>query len=79
MKLSRLIQPRNPLFWLLVVINLLSTAIAHILQRHELSPLPTLVLAAFAIGNVIYGIWIGYRLINTPEPTFSQGHNSFPR
>lgn len=67
LKLSQLYQPRNPDFWLLVILNLLSTAISYLLRQQEL-PLPlTLLLVAFALGNVIYGLRIAVRLMAT-EP-----------
>jgi hypothetical protein len=58
LKPSRLIQPHNPQFWLLVALNGLSAAIAFILRSHELAPFPALLLAVFAIGNV----WLGWRI-----------------
>jgi hypothetical protein len=63
LRASRLLQPRNPQFWLLVVLNLLSSAIAFILRSYELAPLAAFLLAAFAIGNVLLGILIAVRLM----------------
>jgi Kef-type K+ transport system membrane component KefB len=63
MKLSRLLQPRNPQFWLLVVLNGLSTAISFILRSYQLPVLVSLVLAGFAIGNFVLGIRIAWRLM----------------
>lgn len=63
MKLSRLIQPRNPRFWLLVVLNALSAALSHILRSHDLPRPLELVLAAFAIANALIGIRIALRLM----------------
>lgn len=63
LKFARLIQPRNPLFWVLIVLNGLSSAISFVLHAHQL-PLGTeLVLAGFALGNVIAGIVIALRLM----------------
>lgn len=68
LKFSRLFQWRNPQFWLLVVLNGLSTAISYILRVYEL-PLPmALVLAGFAVANVLIGIRIAWRLM-TDEGT----------
>jgi uncharacterized membrane protein AbrB (regulator of aidB expression) len=65
MKVSRLYQPRNPQFWFLVVLNLLSAAISYILRSQHL-PLPmTLVLAAFALANCVIGIRIALQLMAT--------------
>jgi len=62
-KLSRLFQPRNPQFWLLIVLNLLSTAISYILRTRDLPTLPVLLLAGFAIANVVLGLRIALRLM----------------
>jgi hypothetical protein len=66
MKLSRLYQPRNPQFWLLVVLNLLSTGISHILRSHDLPTPITLVLALFALANFVIGIRIALNLMREP-------------
>ncbi|MBI4995308.1 MAG: hypothetical protein HZC22_00070 [Rhodocyclales bacterium] len=65
MRLSRLYQPRNPLFWLLVVLNLLSTGISYILRSQDLPALITLVLASFALVNFVIGIRIALRLMRS--------------
>jgi hypothetical protein len=62
-KLSRLYQPRNPQFWLLVVLNLLSTGISYILRSQDLPMLITLLLAAFALANFVIGIRIALQLM----------------
>ncbi len=73
MKLSRLYQPRNPQFWLLVVLNLLSTGITHILRSQELPLAIALVLAAFALANCLIGIRIALQLMrDTPEAANSK-------
>ncbi|HEX5801535.1 MAG TPA: hypothetical protein VFY24_00815 [Azospira sp.] len=67
LKFSRLFQWRNPQFWLLVVLNGLSTAISYLLRAYEL-PLPlALVLAGFAIANVVIGIRIAWRLMSDEQ------------
>lgn len=68
MKLSRLYQPRNPQFWLLVILNLLSSAISFVLRSYELSAVVTLVLGGFAIANVLVGIRIAWRLVAEEPP-----------
>jgi hypothetical protein len=62
-KFSRLYQPRNPQFWLLVVLNLLSTGISYVLRSQDLPTLITLVLAAFALANFVIGIRIALQLM----------------
>jgi redox-regulated HSP33 family molecular chaperone len=64
MKLSRLIQPRNPQFWVLIALNGLSTAISWILRTRDLPAAVTVVLAGFAVCNVLLGLWIAFRLMN---------------
>jgi hypothetical protein len=71
MKLSRIYQPRNPLFWLMVVLNLLSTALAWIGRSYDLTPLPATIVAAMAVGNAVIGLYLTIRLIRE-EPAGSQ-------
>lgn len=69
MKLSRLYQPRNPRFWLLMVLNLLSTGISHILRSQDLPISITLALAAFALANFAIGIRVALQLMREPPDT----------
>ncbi len=65
MRLAKLIQPCNPLFWLFALLNGLSAVISHLLQTQAF-PLPiALVLAGFALGNLMYGIRIAVRLMRS--------------
>lgn len=66
-KLARLYQPRNPRFWLLIVLNALSTGISHILRSHDLPWPVTLVLAAFALANFAMGIGLALQLMKAPS------------
>lgn len=63
MKLSRLFQPRRPLFWLLVILNVLSSTISFILRGYELSLVATWLLSSFAFLNFIVGLRIALRLM----------------
>lgn len=65
-RLSRLYQPRNPQFWLLVALNALSAAISWLLQTRSLSLAPTLVLAIFALANFLLGLRIAVQLMKEP-------------
>lgn len=58
MKLSRLWQPRNPAFWMMLVLNVLSSVLAWVLRTYPLVPLAMIVVAGFALMNA----WIGIRL-----------------
>ena len=70
MKISRLYQPKNPQFWVLVALNLLSTGISWILRNHDLPVAIMLVLAAFALANCWIGLRIALRLMREPtNPT----------
>jgi hypothetical protein len=62
-KLSRLFQPGNPRFWLLVVLNLLSTGISYIVRTRDLPTAVALILAAFALANFVIGIRIALQLM----------------
>lgn len=73
MRFSRLFQFRNPLFWFFVLLNGLSTLISWLLRTQDF-PLPiVLLLAAFALGNMIYGIRIALRLMREPEASGTAG------
>lgn len=63
MKFSRLFQPRNPLFWIMLVLNGLSTALAWIAHNRPLNAWGTLLVSGFAIGNAAIGIWLAWRLM----------------
>lgn len=68
MKLSRIYQPRNPLFWLMALLNLLSTVLAWISRSYDLATLPALIIAAMAIGNATIGMYLMFRLMReAPE------------
>jgi hypothetical protein len=63
MKLSRLFQPRNPLFWLAVVLNALSAMLAWIVQNRELHAWSSLLVGGFASANALIGTWLVWRLL----------------
>ncbi len=69
-RVARLFQPRNPLFWIFILLNGLSSAISFLLQTRELPWLLMLLLAGFALGNMFFGIRIALRLMrDPPAPT----------
>ena len=65
-RLRRLIQPRNPVFWLMVLLNALSTALVWIVQNRSLSTAAMLLVAVFAISNAVMGLRMARRLWQTP-------------
>ena len=70
MKLSRLWQPRNPTFWLMVVLNLLSTVLAWIARSYALAPAAALMVAGFAVTNALIGLRLMWLLMRD-EPVKS--------
>ncbi len=65
MKLSRLFQPRNPLFWMMLILNALSTCLAWMVQTLPLSSLGLWVVGGFALGNAVLGTWLAWRLVKS--------------
>jgi hypothetical protein len=65
MKISRLYQPRNPIFWLLVVINLLSMFLSYVAQNYTLSTLASVIVFVFAVLNTILSMGLAWRLVKT--------------
>ena len=59
MNVKRLYQPRNPLFWIMVALNLLSAALGWLTHTHEM------IIALFALGNAVLGAYLMWRLVNT--------------
>ena len=68
MKLARLWQPRNPAFWLMIVLNLLSTLLAWVTRTYALTPVAMLVVAGFAIGNALLGLRLMWVLMRDEPP-----------
>jgi hypothetical protein len=64
MKLSRLYQPRNPVFWLMVVLNVLSSVFAWALRSVSLNAIGIAVVGALALSNAVVGLWLAWRLMN---------------
>jgi hypothetical protein len=65
MKIFRIYQPANPLFWILLVLNLLSMALSYIAQNYTLNSLGSLLVIAFAVINAVISAWLAWRLINS--------------
>jgi len=65
MKLSRLYQPRNPLFWLMLVLNLLSMVLSWVSHTQSPGVLVSLVIVVFAVGNAVLGAFLMWRLVNS--------------
>ena len=63
MKASRLFQFRNPLFWVFVLLNILSSVITYLLRTYTFTTAVMLMLTGFAFANVIVGWRIALRLM----------------
>lgn len=68
-KLSRLFQPRNPLFWMALAFNALSMGLAWVVQNRPLNTLGLAVIGFFALSNAVLGMWLAWRLLNTDPPS----------
>ena len=67
MKLSRLFQPRNPLFWLMLALNALSMALGWLVQNKPLNVFGMLVVGVFGIANAVLGMWLAWQLVRDPK------------
>ena len=65
MKLTRLYQPRNPLFWIMLVLNLFSVVLSWITRSYSLTALGAILVTAFAIGNGLLGTYLAWRLVRS--------------
>lgn len=63
MKLSRLIQPRSPLFWLMLVFNVLSSVFAWVLRSYPLNTVGLVLVTGLALANAVIGMWLAWRLL----------------
>jgi len=66
LKLSRLYQPRNPRFWLMLTLNLLSMALGWITHTYTLLPLAALAITVLAVSNAVIGTVLAVHLMRTP-------------
>ena len=65
MKITRLYQPRNPLFWMMVLLNLMSAVLGWLTHTQPLGVLASVLVAGFALGNAVLGAWLAWRLVNS--------------
>ena len=66
--LARLVQPRNPAFWLIIALNALSALLAWVLRAYDLPLMVALLVVVFALGNAGLGLWLTWRLLRQPPP-----------
>lgn len=69
MKLTRLFQPRNPRFWLLLVLNLLSAGLAWAMRLPGLASAAVVVMGVLALGNALLGMWLMWALMRDKPAT----------
>jgi hypothetical protein len=62
-KLRRLWQPRNPLFWVMLGFNVLSSVCTWAMRALPLSTLGMLLVGAIALGNVAAGLLAAWKLM----------------
>ena len=67
MKLLRIYQPRNPLFWIMLALNALSYALAWIVQNRSLNTLGMLLVGGFALVNAVLGVWLLWSLMQAAQ------------
>ena len=79
MKLAHLWQPRNPAFWLMVMLNLLSTVLAWVSRNYPLTPVAKLVVTVFAIGNALLGLRLMWGLMRDEPPAANAGRMPSPK
>ena len=66
MKLSRLWQPRTPLFWQMVAFNVLSSLCAWALRTLPLNTAGMLLVGSAALLNCGFGLLATWRLLQGP-------------
>lgn len=68
MKLSRLWQPRHPLFWAMIGFNVLSSVCSWAMRALPLNALGLLLIGSVALGNVAMGLLAAWKLMQDPPP-----------
>jgi hypothetical protein len=63
MKLRRLWQPGNPLFWLMIAFNVLSSLCTWVLRTQPLNTAGLLLVGGLALGNVAFGLVAAWKLM----------------
>ena len=64
-KINRLFQPRNPLFWIMVMLNGLSALLGWLTHTYVMGSVVSLMMVGFAIGNALLGTYLAWRLVNS--------------
>ena len=64
MKFRKLFQPSKPAFWAMLALNVLSSVLVWVVQTYPLSLPANLVIALFAVGNMVFGLRLAWALMN---------------
>ena len=75
-KLKRIYQPASPLFWLMLLLNLLSFALSWIVENRALNALGMLLVGTFALVNAVAGTWLMWRLMQENPAEIPAGKTS---
>lgn len=67
MKLSRLLRPGDPRFWLLLAFNAVSAAVSWVLQTQPLPGWLQGVFVVFALANFLLGLALARALLRSPD------------
>jgi type II secretory pathway component PulM len=67
-RLARLWQPRNPLFWMSLGFNALSSVFALAMHLPGVTPTGRGILAALALADSLAGMYLAWRLMRDPPP-----------
>ena len=67
-KLQRIYQPASPVFWLMLMLNLLSFSLSWIVQNRVLNAFGMVLVGTFALVNAMLGMWLMWRLMQTKSP-----------
>ena len=67
MKITRLFQPGNPLFWFMLALNALSMALVWLVQNRPLNTLGMVLVGFFAVANALLGTWFAWRLMRSEK------------
>lgn len=65
MQLNRIYQPRNPFFWIMVALNVMSSLLGWITHNYVLGTFVSLLVVGFAVGNALLGAYLAWRLVNS--------------
>jgi hypothetical protein len=78
MQWKRLWQPRNPMFWMMLGFNVLSSLCTWAMQALPLNHLGLALLAVVALLNVGMGLLAAWTLMRQPPPAGARAQSEAP-